>query len=571
MKYVSAVAALAALSSVEAAVIPRRFIARTSGAACSQVQAQVMEAKFALEADMAGREAPARVLPFTHAAKDLCFVMFTGGDELKAQVAAMPDVMYVEPEQTRHTTAPASWGLDRIDQASPSLDGAEFGGVWTGEGVDVYVIDTGISPQNVDFGGRASYGASFVDETEPDQNGHGTHCAGTVAGATFGVARKAKVIGVKVLSGAGEGDDTSVLSGLQWAVNTAGSKNSVITMSLGGGKAQSLDDAVAAAAAAGHIVTVAAGNDGSDACNYSPAAAGGKGGVITVFATDRPVSGATSDRRASYSNYGVCGDIFAPGSNIKSTWKGSSTATNTISGTSMACPHVAGVAASLLQKNNMNGAAARAELFALAALNTVSQIGSGSPNKMLQIPKGTAPPPTVPAPTDAPAPTNAPAPTDTPAPTTAKPTSAPTTAKPTPEQAVRPWTCLNSWYGTSDGCDCECGGSKTDAWMPEPDCLKTGQLLYCNGKAASANVVCDFATDKCIIKTTAADAGEGAKYADKTVAETTTSTTSTAMIVGIAVGATAFAALIVGAALKHRSSSAKAADKQAVVTAMPDL
>jgi hypothetical protein len=564
MKYVSAVAALAALSSAEAEVIPRRFIARTSGAACSQVQAQVMEVKYALEAEMAGREAPARVLPFTHAASDLCFVMFTGSDALKAQVAAMPDVMYVEPEQTRHTTAPASWGLDRIDQAAPSLDGAEFGGVWTGEGVDVYVIDTGISPQNVEFGGRASFGASFVNETQPDLNGHGTHCAGTVAGETFGVARKAKVIGVKVLSGSGSGDDAGVLSGIQWAVNTAGSKNSVITMSLGGGKAQSIDDAVAAAAAAGHIVTVAAGNDSSDACNYSPAAAGGKGGVITVFASDRPGSGATTDRRASYSNYGVCGDIFAPGSNIKSAWKGSSTATNTISGTSMACPHVAGVAATLLQKNNMNGAAARAELFAIVALNTVSNPGTGSPNKMLQIPKGTAPPPTVPAPTNTAAPTNAPAPTNTAAPTS---TPAPTTAAPTSQQAVRPWTCLNSWYGSSDGCDCECGGSKTVAGQPEPDCLETGQRLYCNGKAASSSQTCDFATDKCVTKTSVADAGEKL-YADKTVAETTT---STAMIVGLAVGATAFVALIVGAALKHRSNSAKAANKQAVVTAMPDL
>jgi cerevisin len=222
-----------------------------------------------------------------------------------------------------------------------------------GEGVDAYVIDTGTNVDHVDFGGRAHWGKTIpIGDEDKDGNGHGTHCSGTIAGTKFGVAKKANVYAVKVLMSNGSGSMSDVVKGVEWAaeahikkVEAAKKskdkkfKGSVANMSLGGGKARILDLAVNAAVDAGIHFAVAAGNDNADSCSYSPAAADK---AITVGAST------LADERAYFSNFGKCNDIFAPGLNIISTWIGSKYAVNTISGTSMASPHVCGLLAYFL-------------------------------------------------------------------------------------------------------------------------------------------------------------------------------------------------------------------------------
>jgi subtilisin family serine protease len=206
--------------------------------------------------------------------------------------------------------------------------------------VNVYIIDTGIYTAHSQFQGRAISGYNFVDwnNDSSDCNGHGTHCAGTIGSKDYGVCKHCKLIAVKVLGCDGVGSYSSVISGINWAMNHANSTQipSVISMSLGGGYSAALNEAVAAAVNSGIVTVVAAGNSNDNACNYSPTSASSD---ITVGAITK------LGAKASYSNYGTCLDIFAPGSEITSTWIGSVTAVNTISGTSMATPHVAGVAA----------------------------------------------------------------------------------------------------------------------------------------------------------------------------------------------------------------------------------
>jgi cerevisin len=226
-----------------------------------------------------------------------------------------------------------------------------------GEGVDVYVIDTGININHVEFEGRASWGKTIpLDDVDDDNNGHGTHCAGTIASRKYGVAKSANVIAVKVLGSNGSGSMSDVIAGVAFAAEAAAEKDSAATaeykatgerkhkgsvanMSLGGGKSRALDDAVNAAVDSGLNFAVAAGNDNRDACSFSPA---GAEKAVTVGAST------IADERAYFSNFGSCVDVFAPGLNIMSTWIGSDTATNTISGTSMASPHTAGLLAYLL-------------------------------------------------------------------------------------------------------------------------------------------------------------------------------------------------------------------------------
>jgi cerevisin len=215
-----------------------------------------------------------------------------------------------------------------------------------GEGVDVYVIDTGTNIEHVDFEGRAHWGKTIpANDPDEDGNGHGTHCSGTVAGKKYGVAKKANVYAVKVLKSNGSGTMADVVKGVEWAAishtkkakdGKKGFKGSAANMSLGGGKSPALDRAVNGAVEAGIHFAVAAGNDNADSCNYSPAAAEL---AITVGAS------ALDDSRAYFSNFGKCNDIFAPGLSIQSCWIGSKYATNTISGTSMASPHIAGLLA----------------------------------------------------------------------------------------------------------------------------------------------------------------------------------------------------------------------------------
>jgi cerevisin len=278
-----------------------------------------------------------------------------------------PDIEYIERDSIVHTMVPiteenkcdsdveknAPWGLARISHRDTLSFGTFNKYLYAdegGEGVDAYVIDTGTNIEHVDFEGRAKWGKTIPQgDQDIDGNGHGTHCSGTIAGSKYGVAKKAHVYAVKVLRSNGSGTMSDVVKGVEYAAQAhteqveaaksgkrKGFKGSVANMSLGGGKTQALDAVVNAAVAAGIHFAVAAGNDNADACRYSPAAAQK---AVTVGAS------ALDDSRAYFSNWGECTDIFAPGLSIQSTWIGSKYAVNTISGTSMASPHIAGLLA----------------------------------------------------------------------------------------------------------------------------------------------------------------------------------------------------------------------------------
>jgi len=300
------------------------------------------------------------------------------------RLAADPAVEYVEQDQVfrADTTQanPPSWGLDRIDQASLPLS-SSYNYTSTGSGVNVYVIDTGVRISHSTFGGRAKNGYDFVDNdaVAQDGNGHGTHVAGTIAGSTYGVAKAATVYGVRVLDDAGSGTTAGVVAGIDWVTANA-IKPAVANMSLGGGASTTIDAAVNRSIAAGVTYAVAAGNSNANASSYSPARVAN---AITVGATTN------TDARASYSNYGSVLDIFAPGSSITSSWSTSDTATNTISGTSMATPHVAGVIARYLQNNrSATPAQVASALTSGATAGKVTSAGSGSPNRLLFLAPG---------------------------------------------------------------------------------------------------------------------------------------------------------------------------------------
>jgi len=304
-----------------------------------------------------------------------------------------PNVQYIEAdqvfsinyEQDKEARAPlavatqtgATWGLARIWHTDLPVGTTYVYNTGAGNGVDVYVIDTGILTTHTDFGGRATavYNA-ITNEANTDLNGHGTHCAGTVAGTTYGVAKQVALKAVKVLSATGSGSTTGVVAGVNYVSNNKNTaRRNVASMSLGGGASTAMDQAVEQSIAGGVTYSIAAGNDNANACNYSPARVST---AITVGATTN------TDARSSFSNFGTCVNVFAPGSSITSDWIGSNTATNTISGTSMATPHVAGVAALVLAQGLATSpATVRTWIVNNGSSGKVGNPGTGSPNVLV--------------------------------------------------------------------------------------------------------------------------------------------------------------------------------------------
>ncbi|HEX6968089.1 MAG TPA: S8 family serine peptidase [Micromonosporaceae bacterium] len=302
-----------------------------------------------------------------------------------ARIAADPAVAYVEQNHivtiAGTQTNPPSWGLDRIDQRNRPLDNS-YTYPNTASDVHAYIIDTGVRITHTDFGGRAVSGYDAVDGgTADDCHGHGTHVAGTVAGTAYGVAKQARIVAVRVLNCQGSGTNAQVVAGIDWVTANA-VKPAVANMSLGGSANTAIDDAVDNSINSGITYAVAAGNgdflgNRQNACNYSPARVAN---AITVGATD------SSDAAASFSNYGTCVDILAPGVSITSAWASSDTSTNTISGTSMATPHVAGAAALVLSANpSWSPQQVRDFLVNSATPNVISNPGSGTPNRLLYV------------------------------------------------------------------------------------------------------------------------------------------------------------------------------------------
>ncbi|MEU1056422.1 S8 family peptidase [Streptomyces sp. NPDC005876] len=298
------------------------------------------------------------------------------------RLAADPSVASVEQNQrvglTDTTQTNAPWGLDRIDQTSLPLSGTYTYPDSAGGGVTAYVIDTGVRITHSQISGRASYGYDAVDgdTVASDGNGHGTHVATTIAGTTYGVAKQAKIVAVRVLNNSGSGTTAGVIAGVDW-VTANHSGPSVANMSLGGGISTALDTAVRNSIASGVTYALAAGNSSANASSSSPARVTE---ALTVGATT------STDARASYSNYGSVLDLFAPGSSITAGWNTSDTATNTISGTSMATPHVAGAAAVYLANHSSaTPAQVASALIAGATTGKVTNPGSGSPNRLLKI------------------------------------------------------------------------------------------------------------------------------------------------------------------------------------------
>ncbi|KAJ3023413.1 hypothetical protein HKX48_003330 [Thoreauomyces humboldtii] len=304
--------------------------------------------------------------------------------DLRAKVTVRPEVNHVEDDHlillSQVPTTVGSVGIDRIDQTSLPLDNSYTPRGPAGQGVDVYVLDSGLLTTHSEFGGRASVGVSFsVNKTGTDVVGHGTHVAGTIGGRTVGVAPNVTIIAVKVIDDDGSGPASNVIMGLQWVVKAvaASGRPSVINMSIGGPKSTALDMATLAAVNAGITVVAAAGNDAHDACLDSPA---NLAKVITVAAAS------TADARATFSNSGRCVTLFAPGVGIRSSWNLGPNVYQVLDGTSMASPHTAGSAAIALSVDpTLTPAAVKSALLAAAVTGKLSGTLTGDPNTLLNV------------------------------------------------------------------------------------------------------------------------------------------------------------------------------------------
>jgi subtilisin family serine protease len=295
-----------------------------------------------------------------------------------AEIKKNPRVAYVEQDMEVFavgTQSPTpSWGLDRIDQVSLPLN-STYNYTPTGAGVKAYIIDTGIRLDHVDFTGRVIRGIDVIDRTFKDGNGHGTHVAGTVGGTKYGVAKAVTLVAVRVLNNRGSGTISGVIAGVDWVTGNHTTEPAVANMSLGGGVSTALDAAVRNSITDGVVYCVAAGNSSADASTSSPARVSE---AITVAAS------ASNDTFASYSNFGSLIDIIAPGTNITSDWGTNKTAVNTISGTSMATPHVAGVAVLWLSVNpSLSPAEVQTMIKSKASINKIANPPFGTVNALL--------------------------------------------------------------------------------------------------------------------------------------------------------------------------------------------
>jgi subtilisin family serine protease len=289
-----------------------------------------------------------------------------------------PHVLSVESDTIVNidatTQSNPDWGLDRIDQKALPLN-STYSYLQTGSGTTAYIVDTGILSSHQEFSGRVLSGYTAISDGNgtTDCNGHGTHVAGTVGGTTYGVAKNVNLVPIRILGCDGSGASSNVIAGLDWILKN-GKKPAVVNISLGGATSSSLDSAVENLYNNGYVMVVAAGNSNTDACTSSPARVSK---AITVAATDN------TDTRAGYSNYGSCVDIFAPGSQINSSWIGSNTATKILNGTSMATPHVAGVVAEMLQSTPTASPQTISTNLLNQASSNVVKNPSGSPNRLL--------------------------------------------------------------------------------------------------------------------------------------------------------------------------------------------